>query len=78
MIEPNHPLPSKADEPKIASITKSTPSKSCLIDPLIRRNDFKVARFPYKNRKLDFRSLGYVYTVLIFMVGLYADASGLI
>ena len=34
VIETSQPIPSRAEEPNIASITKSTPSKSCLMDPL--------------------------------------------
>ena len=36
MIETSHPIPSRADDPKMASMVKSTPSKSCLIEPLIK------------------------------------------
>jgi len=35
VIETSQPMPSSAEEPNIESMTKSTPSKSCLIDPLI-------------------------------------------
>ena len=36
MIETSHPIPSRAEDPKIASMVKSTPSKSCLIEPLVK------------------------------------------